>query len=67
MAIRETKLWTSTLPANPTFSKPGGDWNIEIWSSALAYLIYREIEVKFDLRESLGAEEITEEKNILKK
>jgi hypothetical protein len=67
MVISETKLWTSNeTTATLLFQNKGeiGYWDLIL---LLSYLIYREIEVEVDLRESLVVEELTEENLFLKK
>ena len=67
MVISETKLWTSNeTTATKHFKNKGeiGYWDLIL---LLSYLIYREIEVEVDLRESLVVEELTEENLFLKK
>jgi hypothetical protein len=57
MVISETKLWTSNeTTATLLFQNKGeiGYWDLIL---PLSYLIYREIEVEVDLRESLVVEE----------
>ena len=67
MVISETKLWTSNeTTATLLFQNKGeiGYWDLIL---LLSYLIYREIKVEVDLRESLVVEEFNWRKFILKK